>query len=89
MKVNFLSSMNPNINSEKLSWFQYITVEPAMFLYMFAFQLTSVIEQQLFVRKACLINHNLTREICDDLASHKDLQKEVQVSHNLEYTKFI
>lgn len=81
MKVISLSSMNPNINTEKRSWFQHITVEPTMFLYMFAFQITSVIEQQLFVRKACLVNHNLTEEICDHLANYKDIQKEVQVSH--------
>lgn len=72
--------MDSIIIAERQKWYQYITVEPSMFLYMFAFMLTSVIEQQLFVQKACLSNHNFTKEICDDLANHKDIQKEVQVS---------
>lgn len=73
--------MDPVTDTEKQTWFRYITVEPTIFFYMFAFQSTSVIEQQLFVTKACLVNHNLTAEICDNLSSYKDVQKEVQVCH--------
>lgn len=61
------------------SWLQLITVEPTMFLYMFAFQLTSVIEQDFFVKKACLSNHHLTKEICDNLKNYNETYKEVQV----------
>ena len=76
--------MNPSVSAVQRpwywSWFGYITVEPTMFLYMFAFQLTSVVEQDLFVRKACLVNHNLTEEICDNLKNYTDtFYKEVQV----------
>lgn len=71
--------MEPIISTNRQSWHHYITVEPAMFLYMLAFQLTSVIEQQLFVRKACMINHNYTADICDNLKDHEDISKEVQV----------
>lgn len=56
---------------EMLRWFRYITVEPTMFLYMFAFQLTSVVEQELFVRKTCIANFNFTQEICDNLSDKK------------------
>lgn len=62
-----------------LRWYQYISVEPTMFLYMFAFQLTSVIEQAFFVRRACMVNHNYSAHICDNLANYTDIQKEVQV----------
>lgn len=53
-----------------------------MFFYMFAFQLTSVIEQELFVQKACRVNLNYSAEICDNLVNEKnaDISKEVQVS---------
>lgn len=60
-------------------WYQCITVEPMMFLYMFAFQLTSVIEQAFFVHKACQVNHNYSAEICNNLTQHADINKEVQV----------
>lgn len=53
-----------------------------MILYMMAFMTTSVVEQALFVDKACRVNHNYTKEICDDIANpkYKDINKEVQVS---------
>lgn len=70
--------MNPPIETK--TWFQYITVEPTMFLYMFAFQLTSVIEQAFFIQKACLVNHNFTAQICENLSNYTDINKEVQVN---------
>lgn len=60
-------------------WYHYITVEPTMFLYMFAFQLTSVIEQAFFVHKACQVNHNYSAEICNNLTQYVDINKDVQV----------
>lgn len=62
------------------SFFRKITVEPTMFLYMFAFQLTSVVEQAFFVDKACRVDHNYTAEICDNLTQHVDIKKEVQIT---------
>lgn len=77
--------MDNNGDAVRRSWFQwfrYITVEPGMFLYMFAFQLTTVIEQELFVMKTCLSNLNFTHEICDNLSSplNEFHRNEVQVS---------
>lgn len=51
-----------------------------MFLYMLAFMLTSVIEQAFFLDKACIVNHNYTREICDSISTNDELKKEVQVT---------
>lgn len=51
-----------------------------MFLYMLAHQLTSVVEQELFKSKACLVNHNMTEAICQNLNAHEDVHKNVQVS---------
>lgn len=87
------NSMNPTINVQQrpwfLSWFRYVTVEPTMFLYMFAFQLTTVIEQDLFVKKACLANHNFTKEICDNLKNYTDISKEVQVCNIIVCVVFL
>ncbi|XP_031621409.1 thymic stromal cotransporter homolog [Contarinia nasturtii] len=73
--------MNPNVG-QRQAWFRYITVEPMMFLYMFAFQLTTVIEQELFVRKACMVNHGVEAKICDNLKNetYNNIHKEVQIT---------
>lgn len=73
--------MDENGDAVRRSWFRYVTVEPGMFLYMFAFQLTSVVEQELFVMKSCLSNLNYTHEICDNLNADKYniFKKNVQV----------
>lgn len=51
-----------------------------MFLYMFAFMITSVVEQAFFVNKACLVNNNFTADICDNLNEYPEIKKQVQVS---------
>lgn len=63
-----------------IPWYRQITVEPTMFLYMLAFQVTSVVEQAFFVHKACRVDHDLPAEICDNLSSNKTLQKQVQIT---------
>lgn len=61
-------------------WYQYVTVEPTMFLYMLAFMLTSVVEQAFFLHKACLVNHGFTADECDNLDANLTLKKAVQVT---------
>ncbi|XP_017786230.1 PREDICTED: proton-coupled folate transporter [Nicrophorus vespilloides] len=63
-----------------VEWVRLISVEPTMMLYMMAFMLTSVVEQALFVDKACRSNHNFTAEICDNLNAYEDQKKIVQVT---------
>lgn len=77
--VNFASVMKQINGHTGLSWFEYITVEPAMFFYMVGNHMTAVTEQELLVRKACLVNHNLTAEICDNLPNYAKFQTEIQV----------
>lgn len=52
-----------------------------MFLYMMAFMLTTVIEQALFVNKACKVNHGFNDTICNNinLNKYKDQHEIVQV----------
>lgn len=77
------------IQSTNIKWYEYITVEPTMFLYMFAFQLTSVIEQAFFVHKTCKVNHNYSAEICNNLTQYIDINKEVQVLPTLRYLRCV
>lgn len=49
---------------------------------MLAFMLTSVIEQAFFLDKACRVNHNYTKEMCDNISTNDDLKKEVQVKYS-------
>nr|CAD7407554.1 unnamed protein product [Timema poppensis] len=62
-------------------WLSFISVEPVMFFYMFAFMLTSVVEQAFFVNKACQVNLGYSQEICLDLTNDNftEENKKVQV----------
>ncbi|XP_063222352.1 probable peptidoglycan muropeptide transporter SLC46 isoform X2 [Bacillus rossius redtenbacheri] len=62
-------------------WLGLVTVEPVMFLYMFAFMLTTVVEQAFFVHKACRVNMNYSEHVCANLQndSFADENKKVQV----------
>ena len=51
----------------KQPWYKNISVEPILFLYMFAFMLTNVVEQDLFLQKACLVNKNYSNEIFNNI----------------------
>ncbi|KAJ9575642.1 hypothetical protein L9F63_007503 [Diploptera punctata] len=62
-------------------WWDLITVEPVMFLYMMAFMLTSVVEQAFYVDKACRANLNYNDSICLNLTdkSNEGYNKKVQI----------
>lgn len=61
-------------------WYQKISVEPTLFLYMFAFMTTSVVENVFYVYKACTVNHGYSHDICIDIGNYSDIKKEVQAS---------
>lgn len=61
-------------------WYQKISVEPTLFLYMFAFMTTSVVENVFFVYKACTVNHKLSHNVCINIADYNETKKEVQAS---------
>lgn len=58
-----------------------VTIEPSLVLYMMAFMTTTVVEQALFVDKACRVNHGFNASICDNIAAKENeaFNKEVQV----------
>ena len=61
-------------------WYQYISVEVTMFLYMFAFMITSVVEQTFYINKACRVNHGYSEDICNNLDSNRTIKEQVQVT---------
>lgn len=64
--------------SDNKKWYQKISVEPTMFLYMLAFMLTSVVENVFFVYKACTVNHGYSHEICMEIEKHNETKTIVQ-----------
>ncbi|XP_058980483.1 proton-coupled folate transporter isoform X2 [Musca domestica] len=60
-------------------WYKEISVEPTMFLYMFAFMITSVVEQDFFLQKACRVNNNFTDEICEHIKDSENAEYKKQV----------
>lgn len=56
-----------------------IAVEPILFLYSVARDMTSVIEQEWYMRKSCLLDHNLSKSICENLKEYPELYMKVQV----------
>lgn len=81
-KFDLLQLLIQKRGNELQRIFGLITVEPTMFLYMMAFMLTTVIEEALFVYKACTVNHGFNKTICDDISNKKytEQHKIVQVT---------
>lgn len=61
-------------------WYQKISVEPSLFLYMMAFMITAVVENVFFVYKACTVNHGYSHEICINIEKYNETKKEVQLT---------
>lgn len=62
-------------------WYALITVEPVVFLYRFAIELTEVVQQDLFIKKSCYVKHNYTESICENLKEFPDIYMRIQVRH--------
>ncbi|KAK2585368.1 hypothetical protein KPH14_010045 [Odynerus spinipes] len=63
-----------------VGWTRHVSVEPTMWLYMMAYMVTSVVEQDFFVYKACRVDHGLSAEICTNLKDNETLKADVQVT---------
>ena len=74
-----------------MKYLKQITVEPVFFLVFVNFGLIVVSNQDLYLKKACLVNLNYTEEVCDNLQNQTDIQTEVQkyVSQIQAYNGFL
>ncbi|VVD02772.1 unnamed protein product [Leptidea sinapis] len=68
----------PIFHTNGRPWYQLITVEPVMFLYMMAYMITSVPEQTFYLFRTCTVNHGYSEEICYNISSYDEINKEVQ-----------
>jgi len=77
-----MQKFDDNVREEmrKERWYQKISVEPTLFLYMMAFMLTSVVENVFFVYKACRVDHGYSHEICINIEKHADIKKTIQIA---------
>ncbi|XP_034240532.1 proton-coupled folate transporter-like isoform X1 [Thrips palmi] len=66
-----------------------VTVEPVLFSYMFAFMLTSVVEQDFYVDRACRAHLNLSDYVCShirDKGNEDDLSRvQIEVASFYQY----
>ena len=60
-----------------------VTVEPPIFITLFAFGLQSIIAQNLVIDRVCRVSQDFPDAICDNLEAHKDIQIGVQKQVNL------
>ena len=55
-----------------------ITVEPVLIFYCLVVALSGIPGEEMYVKKACIVNLNHTREVCDNIYEHKEIQLETQ-----------
>ena len=54
-----------------------ITIEPVFLIFAFCYGSFSIASKELYIAKICNVNHNYSREICDHIEQHKDIQVKV------------
>ena len=57
-----------------LSSYKQVTVEPVVMLFCLNLGLTGISSQDLYLQKACRVNLNISREICDNLHNNREAQ---------------
>lgn len=70
-------------DKENQKWYKKITVEPILFLYIFAFMITNVIEQDLFLQKICRINKNYPVDICNNIKNISNEKYKIEVQKTM------
>ena len=57
-----------------LSSYKQVTVEPVVMLFSLNLGLTGITTQDLYLQKACRVNLNISRDICDNIHNHTGAQ---------------
>ena len=53
-------------------------MEPVIAIFYLVIALSGIPGEELYLKKACLVNLNHTREVCDNIYQHKEVQIETQ-----------
>ena len=53
-------------------------MEPVIAIFYLVIALSGIPGEELYLKKACLVNFNHTREVCDNIYQHKEVQIETQ-----------
>jgi MFS transporter, PCFT/HCP family, solute carrier family 46, member 3 len=85
-RVDFTEQKIHIFQGKWLRFVNNITVEPVMFLYMFAYMLTSVVEQRFFIDKACRVDLGYSDEICSNIETNST-EKVVVQKYVAEFTQ--
>ena len=56
----------------------HTTIEPVIAIFYLIMALSGIPGEELYLKKACIVNLNYTSEICDNIYSHKEVQIETQ-----------
>ena len=54
------------------------TIEPVIAIYYLIIALSGIVGEELYLKKACLVNFNNSVEVCDNIYAHKEIQVETQ-----------
>jgi hypothetical protein len=55
-----------------------MTVEPVVAMYCLIIALSGIPGEELYLKKACIVNLNHSMEICDNIHDHQEAQIETQ-----------
>ena len=66
-----------------------ITIEPALFIIMFASGLDNIASEQIIIWKTCINDFNFTEEICDNLTNETYGEEQGMVADELTNFNFI
>ena len=54
------------------------TIEPVIAIYYLIIALSGIVGEELYLKKACLVNFNNSAVVCDNIYAHKEIQVETQ-----------
>ena len=57
-----------------LNSYKLVTVEPVVLLFCINLGLTGISTQDLYLKKTCRVNLNISQDICDNILNNTDTQ---------------
>ena len=67
-----------NLREQVMKVLRNISIEPSVLLYTITSGLGSIVAQDLYIQKVCLVNLEFPDDVCKDIQKHEEEQQEVQ-----------